>query len=82
MLRTYQDVRQLLIRFGCLIYMGSRLYDIEMSQIEIRRLYEAGLLDKQELASALAILEEEHAKELRYQQTKEQKSLEEGSEDR
>ncbi|WP_153047646.1 YqgQ family protein, partial [Streptococcus suis] len=29
------DVQQLLKRFGIIVYMGNRLYDIEMMQIEL-----------------------------------------------
>ena len=69
-MKNYQDVRRLLASFGAVLYMGNRLYDIEMAQIELKRLYEAGLLERQDLLLATRLLEEEHHKELHYQQKK------------
>lgn len=66
MKRLY-DVQQLLKRFGIIIYMGNRLYDIEMMQIELNRVYQAGLLDME----AELVLRREHRLELEYQKSRE-----------
>lgn len=70
MKRLY-DVQQLLKRFGILIYMGNRLYDIEMMQIELNRVYQAGLLDRLDYMEAELVLRREHRLELEYQKMKE-----------
>lgn len=45
-MKTLYDVQQFLKNFGIIIYMGKRLYDIEMMKIELERIYDAGLMDK------------------------------------
>lgn len=70
MKRLY-DVQQLLKRFGIIIYMGNRLYDIEMMQIELNRVYQAGLLDRMDYMEAELVLRREHRLELEYQKMKE-----------
>lgn len=59
-MKTLYDVQQLLKGFGIVIYMGKRLYDIEMMKIELQRLYDSGLLDKQAYLTAELILRREH----------------------
>lgn len=70
MKRLY-DVQQLLKRFGIVVYMGNRLYDIEMMQIELNRVYQAGLLDRLDYLEAELVLRREHRLELEYQKLKE-----------
>ncbi|HEM2780656.1 TPA: YqgQ family protein [Streptococcus suis] len=70
MKRLY-DVQQLLKRFGIIIYMGNRLYDIEMMQIELNRVYQAGLLDRMDYMEAELFLRREHRLELEYQKSRE-----------
>ena len=41
-MKTLYDVQQFLKNFGIIIYMGKRLYDIEMMKIELKRIYDAG----------------------------------------
>ena len=45
-MKTLYDVQQFLKNFGIIIYMGKRLYDIEMMKIELERIYDASLMDK------------------------------------
>lgn len=59
-MKTLYDVQQLLKRFGIIIYMGKRLYDIEMMQIEVQQLHETGLLGHEDYVSAELILRREH----------------------
>ncbi|HEP1272669.1 YqgQ family protein [Streptococcus pyogenes] len=63
-MKTLYDVQQLLKNFGIFVYLGKRLYDIEMMKIELQRLYDIGLLDKRDYLNAELILRREHRLEL------------------
>lgn len=63
-MKTLYDVQQLLKNFGIFVYLGKRLYDIEMMKIELQRLYDSGLLDKRDYLKAELILRREHRLEL------------------
>ncbi|EFR44283.1 YqgQ family protein [Streptococcus pseudoporcinus] len=63
-MKTLYDVQQLLKNFGIYIYIGKRLYDIEMMKIELKRLYDNGLMDKKDYLNAELILRREHRLEL------------------
>ena len=65
-MKTLYDVQQFLKSFGIVIYMGKRLYDIELMKIELERIYDAGLMDKLEYLEAEAVLRREHQIELAY----------------
>ena len=45
-MKTLYDVQRLLKQFGIYVYLGKRLYDIEMMKIELERLYDNGLISK------------------------------------
>ena len=45
-MKTLYDVQQLLKQFGVVVYLGKRLYDIEMMKIELEALYKSALIDK------------------------------------
>ncbi len=63
-MKTLYDVQQLLKNFGIFVYLGKRLYDIEMMKIELQRLYDIGLLDKSDYLKAELILRREHRLEM------------------
>lgn len=70
-MKKLYDVQQLLKQFGIIVYMGNRLYDIEMMKIELNRVYQAGVIDRSLYMEAELILRREHRLELEYQQLKE-----------
>lgn len=63
-MKTLYDVQQLLKNFGIFVYLGKRLYDIEMMKIELQRFYDSGLLDKNDYLKAKLILRREHRLEM------------------
>ena len=65
-MKTFYDVQQFLKQFGIIVYMGKRLYDIELMKLELSRIYDAGLMDKLDYLEAEAVLRREHKIELDY----------------
>lgn len=63
-MKTLYDVQQLLKRFGIIVYLGKRLYDIELMKIELEGLYQNGLLEKEDYVLAELILRREHRLEM------------------
>lgn len=63
-MKTLYDVQQLLKQFGIIIYIGKRLYDIEVMKIELEKLYDNGLIDKGDYITAELILRREHRLEM------------------
>ena len=63
-MKTLYDVQQLLKQFGIVVYLGKRLYDIEMMKIELEALYQNGLVDKDSYLTAEMILRREHLIEM------------------
>ena len=59
-MKTLYDVQQLLKRFGIYVYVGKRLYDIEVMKIELEKLYENQLITKDDYLKAELILRREH----------------------
>lgn len=72
-MKTLYDVQQFLKNFGIIIYVGKRLYDIELMKIELKRIYDAGLMEKLDYLEAEAVLRREHAQELRYLEEEKEK---------
>ncbi len=63
-MKTLYDVQQLLKQFGIVVYLGKRLYDIEMMKIELEALYQNALIDKENYLIAEMILRREHQIEM------------------
>ncbi|NLQ43731.1 YqgQ family protein [Streptococcus mutans] len=59
-MKTLYDVQRLLKQFGIYVYLGKRLYDIEMMKIELERLYDNSLISKSDYLHAELILRREH----------------------
>ena len=62
-MKTLYDVQQLK-QFGVVVYLGKRLYDIEMMKIELEALYKSALIDKENYLIAEMILRREHQIEM------------------
>ena len=63
-MKKLYDVQQLLKQFGIVVYLGKRLYDIEMMKIELEALYQNALIDKENYLIAEMILRREHRIEM------------------
>ena len=63
-MKTLNDVQQLLKQVGVVVYLGKRLYDIEMMKIELEALYKSALIDKENYLIAEMILRREHQIEM------------------
>ncbi len=74
-MKTFYDVQQFLKQFGIIVYMGKRLYDIELMKLELSRIYDAGLMDKLDYLEAEAVLRREHKIELDYLEKNGDKNL-------
>ncbi|WP_394267811.1 YqgQ family protein [Limosilactobacillus vaginalis] len=61
--RTLYDVQQLLKEFNVYVYVGKRLYDIELIAIELDHLYQAGVVDNATYMKAKIVLRKEHREE-------------------
>ena len=66
-MRTIYDVQQLLKGFGSVIYVGKRLWDIEVMGIELDSLYKAEVIDLKTYHAAKVVLIREHELELKKQ---------------
>ncbi|WP_424555498.1 YqgQ family protein [Streptococcus agalactiae] len=64
------DVQNLLKKFGIYVYIGKRLYDIEVMKIELQRLYDNGLISRDDYLKAELILRREHRLELEKENNK------------
>lgn len=61
--RTLYDVQQLLKEFNIFVYVGKRLYDIELMAIELDNLYQSGVVDNSTYTKAKIVLRKEHCEE-------------------
>jgi len=57
--KTVYDVQQLLKRFGIFIYVGDRIADLELMEIELNELYEQRFISTNDYQIAVLILRKE-----------------------
>ncbi len=63
-MQTIYDVRQLLKRFGTIIYVGDRLGDLQLMEAELKELYGTRLIDIKDYQMAMLLIRQEIQKEL------------------
>lgn len=61
--KSFYDVQQLLKAYGAIIYMGERLLDIEMMELEVSELYKAKIIEVDTYRDVLLVLRAEREKE-------------------
>ena len=68
-MKTIYDIQQFLKRFGTIIYIGERVADLELMEMELKELYQSQLIEPREFQTALLILRHE----IQFQKEKSQK---------
>ncbi|HLS08032.1 YqgQ family protein [Lentibacillus sp.] len=61
-MESIYDIRQLLKRFGTIIYVGDRVADLELMETEVKELYEFKFIDTKDYQKALLLLRDEAAR--------------------
>lgn len=59
-LKSVYDVQQLLKRYGVFVYVGKRLWDLELMMDELRKIHQNHLMEQSVFLSAMTILKKEH----------------------
>lgn len=59
-LKSVYDVQQLLKRYGVFVYVGKRLWDLELMMDELRKIHQNHLMEQSIFLSAMTILKKEH----------------------
>ena len=58
-METIYDVRQLLKKFGIFIYLGERLADLSLMELELEELYRTECISIKDYQSAILIIRQE-----------------------
>lgn len=59
-MKTLYDVQQLLEKYGILVHVGKRIWDIELMALELDNINHAELIDHHDYMMAKLILSREH----------------------
>ncbi|MDB6226437.1 YqgQ family protein [Lactobacillus amylovorus] len=59
-MKTLYDVQQLLEKYGILVHIGKRIWDIELMALELDNINKAGLIDQHDYMTAKLILRREY----------------------
>ena len=59
-MKTLYDVQQLLEKYGILVHVGKRIWDIELMALELDNINKAGLIDRHDYMVVKLILRKEH----------------------
>lgn len=59
-MKSLYDVQQLLEKYGVLVHVGKRIWDIELMALELDNIYHSGLIDQHDYLIAKMILQREH----------------------
>ncbi len=55
-MKTIYDVQQLLKRYGVFVYIGNRVADLQLMEVELKELYQSQLIEQKEYQMALLLL--------------------------
>jgi uncharacterized protein YqgQ len=58
-MKTIYDIQQFLKTFGTIIYIGERVADLELMEMELQELYQSQLIEPREFQTAQLILRQE-----------------------
>ena len=58
-MKTIYDIQQFLKQFGVFIYVGNRIADLELMEMEIREIYKSQLMDPKDYQMAILLLRHE-----------------------
>lgn len=58
-LNSLYDIQLLLKKFGIIIYVGDRLADMELMEIELKELYDLQLIDQKQWLQSTLLLRKE-----------------------
>ena len=59
-MKTLYDVQQLLKKFNIYVYLGKRIWDIEVMALELDHLHDANVITHEEFIQAKLILTQQH----------------------
>lgn len=59
-MKTLYDVQQLLEKYGILVHIGKRIWDIELMALELDNINKAGLIDQHDYMMSKLILRREY----------------------
>jgi len=62
-MKSIYDVRQLLKKYGTIIYIGDRIADLELMEAEVKELYRSQLIATDDYQMALLLLRQEAERE-------------------
>lgn len=62
-MKTLYDVQQLLKKYGTFIYVGDRLADLELMEMELKEFYDSNLIEVKDYQMAILLVRQEAAKE-------------------
>lgn len=71
-MKNLYDVQQLLKKYNIYVYLGKRIWDIELMALELDNIFRAGLIEKKLYLSAKLVLRHEHEIEEQKEREKEQ----------
>ncbi|WP_278915397.1 YqgQ family protein [Ligilactobacillus agilis] len=69
-MKNLYDVQQLLKKFGIYVYVGKRMWDIELMALELDHLRQAQVIDEPTFVQAKLVLTREHRIEEKREQEK------------
>jgi uncharacterized protein YqgQ len=58
-MKTVYEIQQFLKQYGTIIYIGDRVADLELMEMELKELYHSQLIEPKEYQTALLILRHE-----------------------